>query len=165
MGLTLKVLAQRSGLSAPFLSQVERGQAGISLTSLIRVAEALGVGLPYFVDTTDTQAPIRAPEDLRFFDLEGLTARLARLGSGQADLALEALLVVIPPHTDSESMHHRGEEFIYLLEGQLQLEIGHQKYLLHPGHTAHFQSGLRHRWRNPTDREVRLIWVGTPRLI
>jgi transcriptional regulator with XRE-family HTH domain len=164
LDITLTQLARRAELSAPFLSQVERGESGLSLTSLLRLAEALGVSINYFVAPTVGKAPVRAPEELDYFTLDGSEVRHARLGSMTSDRQLEPLLVVIPPHYESEPFRHAGEEFFYVKQGYLQVRIGSKTYSLGPGYTAHFNSGQRHRWRNDRDEEVHLIWVGTPRL-
>lgn len=162
--LTLTELAKRSGLSTPFLSQAERGESGLSLSSLVRVAEALGVSLNYFVTTTAQDNQVRTPSELEFFTLDGLPVQYARLGSGDKDRELEALLVVIPPGYSSEPLRHAGEEFFYVLQGELVVHLNGATNRLGPGSTAHFKSGMRHKWRNVGEGEVRLIWVGTPTL-
>ncbi len=162
--MTLTELAKRSGLSTPFLSQAERGESGLSLSSLVRVAEALGVSLNYFVATEGPDTQVRSPTDLEFFTLDGLPVRYARLGSTAQDRELEPLLVVVPAEYTSEPLRHAGEEFFYILQGRLVVFLNDTTYELGPGSTAHFKSGVRHRWRNVGKEEVRLIWVGTPTL-
>lgn len=162
--MTLTELARRSGLSAPFLSQAERGESGLSLSSLVRVAEALGVSVNYFVATDQQDTQVRAPSDLDFFTLDGLPVRYARLGSHATGRDLEPLLVVIPPNYTSQPLRHAGEEFFYVLQGRLTVHLNGTAHELGPGSTAHFKSGLRHKWRNEGREEVRLIWVGTPTL-
>jgi quercetin dioxygenase-like cupin family protein len=164
LDITLTQLAKRAELSAPFLSQVERGESGLSLTSLLRLAEALGVSINYFVAPELGKTPVRSPDDLEYFTLDGSEVRHARLGSLTGDRQLEPLLVIIPPHYESEPFRHAGEEFFYIKQGHLTVCIGTKTYRLGPGYTAHFNSGQRHRWRNDRDEEVHLVWVGTPKL-
>lgn len=160
--LTLTELSKRTGLSVPFLSQVERGSKGLSLTSLKSIAEGLDVSMNYFLDTHDQDERVRSIDDLHFFSIDGSKIRYARLGSTAKDRQLEPLLVVIPPHHDSKEISkHPGEEFFYILQGRLTVQVGKKTYRLGPGNTIHYKSGLRHGWRNEGDEEVRLISVNT----
>lgn len=165
LGMTLTELASRSGRSISFLSQVENRNAGLSLTSLMQIAKALGVSINYFIDTTDAGPPIRAPEDRHYFTLNGSAIRNARLGSMDEDRQLEPMYAIIPPRSElNDSFGHAGEEFLYVLQGTLTLHIGQKVHQLGPGHTAWHRSGTRHKWQNQGDEEVHLLWVGTPKL-
>lgn len=165
LGMTLTELAAQSGRSASFLSQVENGNTGLSVTSLMQIAKGLGVSINYFVDTTEDDSPIRAPEDRHYFSLNGSKTRNARLGSMDENRQLEPMHVIIPPHTEySDSFGHAGEEFLYVLQGTLTLHIGDKVHHLGPGHSAWHLSGTRHNWGNQGDEEVHVLWVGTPRL-
>ena len=160
--LTLTELSKRSGLSVPFLSQVEKGSKGLSLTSLKSIAEGLDVSMNYFLDTHDQDERVRSIDDLHFFSIDGSKIRYARLGSTAKDRELEPLLVVIPPHYDSKEVtRHPGEEFFFILKGKLTVQVGKKTYHLGPGNTIHYKSGLRHSWRNDGDDEVHLISVNT----
>lgn len=165
LGITLTELANRSNRSASFLSQVENGNTGLSVTSLKHIAKALEVSINYFVDTDDDDSPIRAPEDRHYFSLNGSKMRNARLGTMEEDRQLEPIHVIIPPHTASkDSFGHAGEEFLYVLKGTLTLHIGTKVHRLGPGHSAWHRSSMRHKWSNEGDKETHVLWVGTPKL-
>jgi len=158
--LTLTELSKRTGLSVPFLSQVEKGVRGLSLTSLKSIAEGLGVSMNYFLDTHDQDERVCSIDDLHFFSLDGSKIRYARLGSTSKGRELEPLYVVIPPRYDSKEISkHPGEEFFFVLKGKLTVQVGKKTYHLGPGNTIHYKSGLRHGWRNDGDEEVHLISV------
>ena len=163
--LTLTELAKRSGMSVPFLSQVERGHSGITVVSLVKIAEALGVNANYFLQSDEPDAPVRRAAEQHFFSLAESKMRLARIGSVNPDRALEPLLVIFPPKYQTEALKHAGEEFIYVLEGRLTVVLGKKKHVLTRGDTSHFKSGQRHKWINESDEEVRFIWIGTPKLL
>lgn len=166
LDLTLVELSKRSGLSSPFLSQVERGIAGLSVTSLKQIAQALEVSMNYFLDTHDHDEQVRSIHDLHYFSINGSRIRYARLGSTASDRELEPLYVVIPPKYDaSEVSRHAGEEFYFVLKGQLTVQIGKKIHHLGPGSAAHFKSGIRHKWRNDGEEDVHLVTVNTPSLI
>lgn len=164
--LTLTELSKRTGLSVPFLSQVEKGIKGLSLTSLKSIAEGLDVSMNYFLDTHDQDERVRSIDDLHYFSIDGSKIRYARLGSTSKDRELEPLYVVIPPKFDStEISKHPGEEFFFILKGRLTVLVGKKTYHLGPGNTIHYKSGLRHGWRNDGEEEVHLISVNTISLL
>lgn len=163
MDLTLSEVARRSGLSVPFLSQVERGQTGLTVVSLMKIAEALGVSVNYFLDTQEPDVPTRSAKDFHFFTLAESKMRLARIGSMDPERQLEPLLVIFPPKYETESLKHAGEEFLYILRGEIEIRLGRKRYRLMAGDTGHFQSAIRHKWVNPTEDEAHVLWVGTPK--
>lgn len=166
LGLTITELSKRTGLSVPFLSQVEKGARGVTLTSLRCIAEGLSVSMNYFLDTHDQDERVRSIDDLHFFSLNGSKIRYARLGSTAKDRELEPLYVVIPPKYDSKEISkHPGEEFFFVLKGKLTVQVGKKTYQLGPGNTIHYKSGLRHGWRNEGDEEVHLISVNSISLL
>lgn len=164
MKLTLTEVAKRSGLSVPFLSQVERGDAGLSVVSLVKISEALGVSVSYFLDTSEPDVPMRSARDFHFFTLVESKMKLARIGSVAPDRALEPLLVVFPPKYETEALQHAGEEFLYVLRGEITIRLGRRKYRLFEGDTGHFKSAIRHKWVNPGNTEAQILWIGTPKL-
>jgi len=163
--LTLTQLSKRSGLSVPFLSQVEKGIKGLSVTSLKSIANALEVSMNYFLDTHDQDERVRSIDDLHFYSINGSKMRFGRLGSTAKDRELEPLYVIIPPKYDSVMEKHTGEEFFYILKGQLTIQVGKKSYCLSPGNTIHYKSTVRHKWRNEGAEEVHLISVTTMSLL
>jgi transcriptional regulator with XRE-family HTH domain len=165
LALTLEEVSKRSNLSVPFLSQVERDLAAPSMSSMVSIAKALNVSVSYFVDTPSDHTNIRTAAEIRYFRLDGLPVTYGRLTGAVENRKLDALLVCIPPGYVSESVQHAGEEFFFVSEGTLKIRIDVKEYVLCPGDSAHFNSGLQHRWENVGDKEVRLVWVGTPPLL
>src|SRR5262249_47729357 len=101
LGRTLDDTATAAGISKPFLSQVERGLATPSLTSLAGIAGALGVTLQYFVDTPSEARSVRRAEQLRFFSFTDSTNLFARLTNASVGSQLESILVRLPIGTNS----------------------------------------------------------------
>ncbi len=165
LGLTLRSLAQKAGLSAPFLSQIENSTATPSVTSMVKIAQALGVPTSYFLDIASSNTLVHKASDTHFYRLDQSQVRYGRIGSQLPERQLEPLLMIYPPHYASEPMTHSGEEFLFVLQGQMRLTIGTENHLLTVGDSAHFQSGLRHVWRNDSEQELRVLWVGTPALL
>src|SRR5260370_17625530 len=122
LGSTIRALRQRlkrtlddtataAGISKPFLSQVERGLASPSITSLAGIAHALGGTVQYFVDTPSEERSVCRGDQLKFFgfaDSANLFARLTNLTGGRQ---LEAILVRMPPgHKPSQSTPHSRKQ-------------------------------------------------------
>jgi quercetin dioxygenase-like cupin family protein len=159
--LTLTELSKRSGLSIPFLSQVEKGHKNLSVSSLKCIADGLEVSMSYFLDPQDEDERVHSLDDLNFFRINGSKVRYARLGSTLKDRELEPLYVVIPPGDVSEIFKHAGEDFFYVLKGQITFIVGKKEHTLGPGQTIHYKSTTRHGWRNDGDEEVHLISVNS----
>ncbi len=157
--LTLTDVSRRSGLSVPFLSQVEKGQKGLSVSSLKNIADALEVSMNYFLETEGEDERVHAVDNLHYFGINGSKVRYARLGSTKKERELEPLYVVIPAGHESEITKHSGEEFFYILKGQLTVLVGKKQYTLDAGNTIHYKSTMRHGWRNDGEEEVHLISV------
>jgi quercetin dioxygenase-like cupin family protein len=77
---------------------------------------------------------------------------------------LECMLFRVPPKSGSDGAYsHVGEEFLYMLEGTLEIWLDELEcYVLRPGDSFWFESNLGHRWFNPSDEEAVLLWVNTP---
>lgn len=161
LGLTLQTLANHSGLSVPFLSQVERNLAYPSLLSLEAIAQALAVDVDYFVGVpTPGQIVCRADEHDRI-DLESPVV-YERLSGRHAERKMEALRLTVPAGLVAPTIHREGEGFWYLLSGSLEMTVGRKTFVLHAGDSAHFDQRHPYSMRNAGKDEVRMIWVGTP---
>ncbi|PMS16851.1 DNA-binding protein [Trinickia dabaoshanensis] len=162
---TLDETATVAGISKPFLSQVERGLATPSLTSLAGIATALGVTLQYFVDTPSEERSVRRSGQLRFFSFADSTDLFARLTNSSVGSQLESILVRLPPGQPSaEVTTHAGEEFVYVISGEMSLTLEGKTFALYAGDSAHYESTVPHSWSNTGKTETTLVWVGTPRL-
>ncbi|HTH75458.1 MAG TPA: cupin domain-containing protein [Trinickia sp.] len=162
---TLDETATAAGISKPFLSQVERGLATPSITSLAGIARALGVTVQYFVDTPTEARSVRRADELQFFSFADSANLFARLTNVSGDRQLDAILVRLPAgQPPSEVTTHAGEEFLYVLRGEITLSLEGATFVLHAGDSAHYESTVPHGWANTAGDETVLVWVGTPRL-
>ena len=162
-GRSLADVAERTGLSISFLSAVERGQASISLGNLFKLADAYGTTVPGLnpASRREQRAMLHPTERPRFVANQGLVViedLLTRSG------ALEAQRIEIQPGGGSEEPYaHPGEEFIYVLAGQLTFWIEEREhYRLHAGDSLSFLSTKLHRWRNDGDTLTTLLWINVP---
>jgi len=164
--LTLEEVAERTGCSAGFLSQLERNRAAPSISMLYSIAGALEVPISHFFpETIKTPKLVRA-EERETFRFEGSPITYSLLTTQFPDRVMESLIVSIEPSDGQlpadEYRAHPGEEFGYVLDGTLRLWIGDRRYDLRPGDSIHFLATVKHRLENPGPRPVTALWVLTP---
>ncbi len=144
-GLTLEQLAQRADLSTAHLSRLESGDRQPSVAALISLSRALGVSMSTLLGERRGEPAIATyPPQQASQEANGLT--IAPCSGFPGSSTLEALQIRIsadrPP---SEPARHRGEEWIYVVKGQLRLEFDGQVHLLDAGSTVHFDANRPHR--------------------
>ena len=93
----------------------------------------------------------------------GVSAKLAQLGLREKNM--EPIIYEIG--IDGESgrdfySHGTSEEFIYILEGELEVYVANKKYKLSKGDSLYFKSSLKHRFKNTSKKEVKALWVVSP---
>jgi transcriptional regulator with XRE-family HTH domain len=138
-GLTLKALGGRAGLSHPFLSQVERGLARPSVTSVERIAAALDVPVAHL------WAPPRRREGaLVLRRADGASALRELLGTPGAPSVQEWTGGRSWP---AETETHSGEVLVYVARGALDVELDGAVHALEEGDAVVFDGGLPHRLR------------------
>jgi mannose-6-phosphate isomerase-like protein (cupin superfamily) len=142
--MSLRALAEQSGLTASFLSKVERDHVSPSITSLRAIAHALGVRVFQLLLEPDTpERVVRAGERRKLvtpsFTYELLTPDL--------DRKMEVLLGRMNPgtSTSAEFLGHDTDEFITVLQGQARVEIGADNYVLKGGDSIYYDGRIPHR--------------------
>jgi len=144
-GLTLEQLAQRADLSTAHLSRLESGDRQPSVAALISLSRALGVSMSTLLgERRGTPAIAAFPPGRATHEANGLTITPCSGFPGSA--TLEALQISInADRAPSEPARHRGEEWIYVVKGELRLEFDGQVHLLEAGSTVHFDANRPHR--------------------
>ncbi|WP_289139495.1 helix-turn-helix domain-containing protein [Brevibacillus reuszeri] len=161
--MTLKELSAKSGLSISFLSQVERGNSSLAITSLQKIAEVLNVPITAFFEEQQNSQYFVPESDRKQFQIEGSSAIYVRLGGDFTGRALEPFHVTLHPGQKQEVVfNHPGEEFYYVIEGQVIFTVDGQEYHLTKGDSIHFPSTLDHTWFNPTEEAAQVVSVLTP---
>jgi transcriptional regulator with XRE-family HTH domain len=171
-GLSLKELSRRAGLSTSFLSMVERGRSSLALTSLNNVAKALDTDL---ADLFASERKGRVSHPLPHVSRAEEDGRLSIASSERIykvlsprtpGLIFEPLLVTVRPNSDLEEPYsHEGEEFAYVIEGELFFTVDDAEYRLGSGDSIHLLPTVPHAIRNDADEPAKVLWVLTPRFI
>ncbi|MFO1210453.1 MAG: XRE family transcriptional regulator [Amaricoccus sp.] len=159
--MTLQQVSERAGLSIGFLSQVERGMSTPSLASLCNIAEALGATVDAFVKPSLQQSAVSRPGERESFSLGDTSRTYELLGREFPGAKLHPSLVRRPPGHVSEIMHNEGEDFVYVLEGSMLLEVNGERHILNKGDSVHFLSHLPHRSATLGTEPTLELWVRT----
>jgi quercetin dioxygenase-like cupin family protein/transcriptional regulator with XRE-family HTH domain len=174
LGLTLVDVASQAGLSHPFLSQLERGLARPSMRSLSAIAATLGTTAQVLMveaeptgtastvssagrgDSTGPVSVVRAGDQTPDpMSSPGGTVRALVRGE-RAMLPVE---FVGAPRDFDEYYQHPGEEFVYVVHGQIEVDIEGRLYAAATGDSIYYAGGLRHRWRSTSDQPVHVVVV------
>lgn len=150
-GLSLRTLAELCDLSPNTISLIERGESSPSVSTLHRLATALGVQITTFFERRPEQVQAVMTHESERRRSGNAYVVLESLASGLQDQALEPFLVTMKPGADSglQQMVHGGQELVHCLEGELEYEVDGHRYRLATGDTLLFHAQLPHRWRNP----------------
>lgn len=159
--LTLQDICSRIELSVGHLSQIERDLATPSLGTLARIAQALGVGIEYFVAVPRAEEALSRSAERPRFSVHGSSILYERLSTDFPGSVLSSFLMTVPPGYRSETVAHDGEEIILLVEGEIVHWLDGQRMILHAGDALHFRSSQPHAWANPTERPARLVCTVT----
>jgi transcriptional regulator with XRE-family HTH domain len=148
--ISMRALATRSGLSANALSMIERGRASPSVSTLYKLADALGISITsFFGSNTERQQVVflKADERARMSFTRGI---FEGLGGEQFVGRVEPFMLTLESNANSgpRSMTHTGHEFVFCLRGELEYQIERQVYQLASGDSLLFAAHLKHRWKN-----------------
>ncbi|WP_432398594.1 helix-turn-helix domain-containing protein [Pseudarthrobacter sp. L19] len=162
-GFSIGGLAAAAGLSPGLLSQIERGQGNPSLTTLIKLSQALKVPVGRFFDTSDQGGALVRRDERRRLEVaednliyELLTPHM----NGQLGM-LRAQIAAGWDNKDAP-FKHAGEECVTVVQGRLYVCVNGVGYELEEGDSLTYDSSLPHWYRNPTDKDAVLIGAMTP---
>jgi DNA-binding transcriptional MerR regulator/quercetin dioxygenase-like cupin family protein len=159
-GVGLAEVAAAAGISVGFLSALERSQMTASVGTLRRLARYYKTNILDFFDATELNTRLVRPPKRKVLEA-GPGVRMELLACGNK--VMEPHLFRIAPKAGSgESYAHEGEEFLFVLRGELQIALDGEEYHLKRGDSFYFESATPHRWKNPGRSETWLLWVNTP---
>ncbi|WP_270179761.1 helix-turn-helix domain-containing protein [Alkalihalobacillus sp. CinArs1] len=150
--LTLKELANITGVSISFLSQVERGKSSVTLESLKKIADALHVnpGVFFGEDRSDQPNEISKP----FY--------YKNLSNGIEDAVFTPILVTLQPgESEGNAFSHDGHEFLFVVKGTLTVEIEDRLHSIQEQETIFFDANKKHYWYNYTDSIVQFLLISS----
>lgn len=158
--LSLAQVASAVGVSVGFLSALERSRMTASVGTLRKLARFYKTNILDFFDPAESNSPLVSPEKRKVLHAgEGVTMELLAWGN----TVMEPHLFRIAPDAGSgESYAHEGEEFLFVLKGELKIGLNGKEYQLKEGDSFYFESATPHHWKNPGRKETWVLWVNTP---
>jgi DNA-binding transcriptional MerR regulator/quercetin dioxygenase-like cupin family protein len=160
-GLTVAEASARSGCTVGFINAVERGRVNASVAILKQLARVCGGSLLALFEPPPGSRGLVRPRDRQVMDLEqGVRMELLAFG----DVQMRPYVFRIAARASSGgSYQHDGEEFMYMLQGQLEIWLDEvERYVLHPGDSLYFLSNRPHRWRCVGAEEAVVLWINLP---
>lgn len=156
--LTLKNLANETGMTTQYISQVEKGEVTPPVSVLLQLSRALEIDSSILLKEEKKKAGRKTKDDYQkrtedyYYTILTPEARHKHL---------KAFKIVIDPKSDHKgvSYQHLGEEFQYVLKGKVEVMVGDNKNILGPGESLHFNSSITHKLRNISAEEAELLVV------
>ncbi|MFW6059504.1 MAG: helix-turn-helix domain-containing protein [Phycisphaeraceae bacterium] len=162
-GLTLTALAERAELTKSTLSKIETGRTSAPVSTLLRIADALGVPLAeFFLEPRDDPPFVLTRKgEGRIITRDG-----SRFGYAYEALALEMqhkraepFLLTIRPGDPVGHFRHGGEEFIHMLAGRLAITVGQHELTLRPGDSLYFDPRHEHTTRVLGNKPAKFLCI------
>jgi DNA-binding transcriptional MerR regulator/mannose-6-phosphate isomerase-like protein (cupin superfamily) len=160
-GYSLAQVAREAGVSVGFLSAIEREQMSASVSTLRRLARFYQLNILSLFNPSEANPGRVQPKDRKILSAgPGVQMELLAWGNTMME---PHLFRIAPSASSGESYAHEGEEFLYILRGDLEISLDNgEHHRLAEGDSFYFESSNAHRWRNPGKRETLVLWVNTP---
>ncbi len=159
--MSMRALGRISGLSTNALSMIERSLTSPSVSTLYKIADALGVPITAFFRLEPPKQDIvfrKLSQRTRMSFPRGIWEGL---GGESFTGGVEPLMLNLEVGANSGqfNMLHGGHEFVLCLDGLLEYEVEKKRYILEPGDSLLFAAQLQHRWRNAHKDKTRMLVV------
>ena len=165
--MSVEELSERSGLSIEQVVSVEQDEYLPSLGPLIKIARALGVRLGTFMDDNDELGPVvsRAASHVSGISFSNDTVDARKhmeyhpLAREKAGRHMEPFIIDIQPsgEQDYQLSAHEGEEFIYVMSGEVEVKYGKECYLLEAGDSIYYDSIVKHHVHGVPGKSARIL--------
>lgn len=157
--LSFETLANKTGLSNRYLKEIEEGRIIPPVSAVIQISKALSIDSGSFLSAEEQEALARKRRESFYKRTQAYSYKT--LTPEAETKHMKAFLVTIDPKQDHRMVEyrHEGEEFIYVLKGEVEVRVGENENHLKKGETLHFDSGIPHKLRNLSDEESKLLVV------
>ena len=156
--MTLQGLANETGLTIDYISQIEKAELIPPVAVILQLSRALEIDSSILLKEEKRQAGTKSHEDYQKrtedYSYQNLTPEAQHKH-------LKAFKVFIDPRSDHKgvSYQHLGEEFIYVLEGKIEVMVGENRNVVPKGKSVHFNSAISHKLNNLSEEEAKLLVV------
>lgn len=168
-GLTQSDLAEKIGVTASYISQLERNLISPSIDSLMRISRELQVAPGYFLSLDSSilseivyRKSQRQP--ILLSGIRGDAVKCLSLVASTDNRRMQPIMVTVEPNStfSGHFLDHKGDEFILVLKGELELDIDGKNHLLREGDSVYLDSVIPTTWRNMGETPANAVWVLSP---
>ncbi len=163
--LSLEHLAEKTGLVVDYLARVEEGEELPPVGDILRISRVLTIDPGLLLDSGKDKEKSKVKKRIEDFKKRESSYFYTVLTPGAGSKHLRAFRVTIPPRSEHPRINyrHEGEEFVYVLDGEVEITVGQKKHNLKTSGSLHFDSGVNHALKNTGDKEtVLIVTVYTP---
>jgi len=162
-GLTQQELANRCELTKGFISQIERYFTSPSISTLFNILEVLGTNLSEFFNENEEDVYVFTPEDFYEKHDEEKSHTVRWIVPNAQKYEMEPIILELEPGgVSDEDEPHSGEEFGYVLKGEIILKVGKKRYTVKEGNTFYYMTNKTHSLKNHSKQKAVVLWVSTP---
>jgi mannose-6-phosphate isomerase-like protein (cupin superfamily) len=167
--LTLRALSEKTGLSEPFLSRLERGRVSTSIANLILITRTVGIDLGQLFQgvsgTTTTQhyALVRAAERRPPQEVPATGYTYQPMAVGWPGQRMDAFVLTFPVKNRADVLTaHEGDELSFVLQGEILFQLGDEKIPLKAGDCLYFNAEIPHMGKNVGRVDAKVLMVAAP---
>ena len=159
--LTQEELADRCDLTKGYISQLENELTSPSISTLTDILSALGTNLSEFFSDEQEEKVVFTEED--FFEKATDESVIEWLIPSSQKNIMEPIMVTLKKGSETENdIPHEGEEFGYVLKGEITIMIGKKQYVAKKGNSFYFTTDKPHHIKNTGEEDATYIWVSSP---
>jgi len=162
--LTQSELADRSELTKGYISQLENNQTSPSMETLFNILEVLGTDPAHFFSAEDEDEVCFKEDDFYINEDKKLKHTVTWIVPTALRFQMEPIIIEILPQGQSvKDAPHHGEEFGYVLEGEITLHLNKRKITIAKGQSFYYKANKQHYLvNNSTTNNAKILWVSTP---
>lgn len=159
--MTIRALAEKSGVSVNTLSMIENGKTSPSVSTLLGIARVFEIPIAEFFNQKPTEKKVVVSSGGHRQNFHASTSIIERLTSGLEGNVLESALITLPPGgvSGKATVVHSGYEFAFILKGKLLYIIDNRHYLLEAGDSIAFICEQPHSWQNIHNDETQFLFI------
>lgn len=163
-GLSLRLLANLSGLNINTLSLMENGKTSPSVSTLQQIAFALDVPITAFFESEPVEKRVVFTPLAQRPQADFGNASMQNLGRDFIANSVQPFVVTLPPGQGSgdRKIVHTGFEFVYCLSGSVSYLVDEDEFSLNPGDSLVFEANLSHRWENKGPGAAQILLIFYP---
>lgn len=155
--MSLDTMANETGLSKEFIKRIEGGDQRPSVGTLLQISRTLQLDSGFLLKEQEENLEERSNAYTKRTDNYAYTPLTP--GAGNKHLKAFEIVVDAGARHDGVGFQHEGEEFVYVLEGAVEVQVGDHVNTLKIGDSLHFNSGVKHDLRNSGSVDAKLIVV------